>query len=454
MAKVLVVGAGISGLLAACFAADKGHDVKVLAYGQGALTVAGGIIDLYGYDEQGNLVTDPLQHIATLPKTHPYALMGAQRVEESLEAFKKLTASQGYHYYGDGHHQQRVPTAIGSFKPSCLIPQTIDGSAAFNRPKIVVVGFNLLKDYYPKLIAKNLHHFFGKLKEVTIEEITLQWPTGRGYRDVSALDLARDLETSVGQLNFINQLKGKVGPDCAVIIPPILGERPELSAAIQQKLEQELNTKLIEVSAIPPSVTGLRLDLLLHRACEQKHVTVIDKAQAIGFTGLKATAENLSGKRDPYGPVPGICKSLITGGYGREREYAADAFIIATGGVFGSGLVSSMGQMYEPIFDLRVPVPHEQKDWSHQYLFCGKPQPFASYGVAVNKHLQPIDPEDPDEHVIFHNVQFVGRSLRGYDFCFEKSGNGVAVTTAYHAVCELERNLKESADVMARAARY
>ena len=409
MAKVIVVGAGVSGLLAACFAADRGHEVKVLAYGLGALTVAGGIIDLFGYDEHGSLISDPLKHIETLKKPHPYALLGAERVNEALEAFKALTAEQNYHYLGDGHHNQKVPTAIGSFKPSCLIPPSIDGQIIFERPKILVVGFNLLKDYYPKLIAKNLKHFFGDAKGIDIQEVILDWPTGRAYRDVSALDLARDLETSVGQLNFINQLKGKCGP----------------------------------------SVTGLRLDHLLRRACEQRHIEIIDKAQVIGFTGLKADAPK--DMPHEYSKVRGICQSLITGGYGREREYSADAFIIATGGVFGSGLVSAMGKMYEPIFDLEIPVPAEQKDWSHQYLFCGKPQPFAAYGVAVNEHLQPIDPLDPQEQVLLHNVQFVGRSLRGYDFCFEKSGNGVAVTTAYQAACELEHILKESAAVIDRA---
>ena len=426
MAKVIVVGAGVSGLLAACFAADRGHEVKVLAYGLGALTVAGGIIDLFGYDEHGSLISDPLKHIETLKKPHPYALLGAERVNEALEAFKALTAEQNYHYLGDGHHNQKVPTAIGSFKPSCLIPPSIDGQIIFERPKILVVGY-----------------FFGDAKGIDIQEVILDWPTGRAYRDVSALDLARDLETSVGQLNFINQLKGKCGPDTTLIIPPILGERPELAAGIQEHIEQELNTKMVEVSAIPPSVTGLRLDHLLRRACEQRHIEIIDKAQVIGFTGLKADAPK--DMPHEYSKVRGICQSLITGGYGREREYSADAFIIATGGVFGSGLVSAMGKMYEPIFDLEIPVPAEQKDWSHQYLFCGKPQPFAAYGVAVNEHLQPIDPLDPQEQVLLHNVQFVGRSLRGYDFCFEKSGNGVAVTTAYHAVKQLDTVLGATA---------
>ena len=35
--------------------------------------------------------------------------------------------------------------------------------------------------------------------------------------------------------------------------------------------------------------------------------------------------------------------------------------------------------------------------------------------------------------VIYPNVRVVGRNLAGYDFCFEKSGNGVALTSAYKA---------------------
>lgn len=442
MAKIAIVGAGISGLLAACYAAKAGHQVKVLSYGQGALTVAGGIIDLFGYDTEGKLVTDPLAHIATLKKPHPYALLGAERVAEALTAFKELTSEQGYLYLGDGHCNQKVPTAIGSFKPSCLIPPSIESSALFERNKLIVVGFPLLKDYYPKLIAKNLRHYFGDKKEVSTVEVNLNWPTGREYRDVSALDIARELETPLGRLNFITQLKGKCGPDCALVIPPILGERPELSAGIQKELERELNTKLVEVSTIPPSVTGLRLDKLLRQACLKLGVTIVEKAHVIGFTSALDASGDYIRKPESKAKAAKICKTLVTGGYGANHEYNVDAVIVATGGAFSGGLVTQMGRMYEPIFGLEIPVPADQQEWSHQYLFCGKPQPFAAYGVAVNENLQPVDPIG---EVLLSNVQFIGRSLQGYDFCFEKSGNGVAITTAYHAVKQLDSVLSATA---------
>ena len=419
MAKVIVVGSGIAGLLSACFAAQKGHQVTVLSYGQGALTVAGGIIDVYGYDKDGQQISDPLKQIATLKAPHPYALIGVSQVEAALNAFKDLTAKNGYPYLGDGHTNQIVPTAIGFFKPSCLIPQSIEGSALFKRKKIVVVGFELLKDYFPKLIAKNFKKYFGNDKDISIKNVSLNWTSGRAYRDVSALDIARALENKIEQLNIVSQLKAIADPDTTFVIPPVMAERHELSAQIQDSMEEGLNgAKLVEVSSIPPSVTGLRLDRLLHKAAISLGVTIIEKAHVIG-----SNVEN------------GVCKEVLTGGYGRVRSYAADAFIVATGGVFGNGLVTQMGRMYEPIFGLEIKVPEDQKDWSYQYLFCGKPQPFASYGVAVNEKLQPVT---AGGEAVLSNVFFAGRSLAGYDFCYEKSGNGVCVASAYHAACQLD----------------
>ena len=55
-------------------------------------------------------------------------------------------------------------------------------------------------------------------------------------------------------------------------------------------------------------------------------------------------------------------------------------------------------------------------------------------GVKVNTGLVPVDEQDME---VVKNVKVVGRSLAGYDFCFEKSGNGVAIATAYKAALSL-----------------
>ena len=50
--------------------------------------------------------------------------------------------------------------------------------------------------------------------------------------------------------------------------------------------------------------------------------------------------------------------------------------------------------------------------------------------VRVGAQLRPCSEEGS---VLLDNVRFVGRSLGGYDFATEKSGNGVALATAWYA---------------------
>ena len=51
-------------------------------------------------------------------------------------------------------------------------------------------------------------------------------------------------------------------------------------------------------------------------------------------------------------------------------------------------------------------------------------------GVWVVSSLRAVDDSG---NVVLKNVYVVGRNLSGYDFCFEHSGNGVALSSAYKA---------------------
>lgn len=412
---VVVIGGGIAGLLCSIWAAKRGKSVRLLTYGQGALTVAGGIIDLYGYDENGDEVIDPIKAAASLKAPHPYVIVGAKMLEEAVGAFVKLTDEVGYPYVGDGHTSLKVPTAIGSFKNSGLAPRCLDGKVFEEAENIMVVGFSLLKDYFPELIANGYRGYYEGSKNVSERKVKLAFAQGQGYRDVSALDVARELDKPEQLLNVIEQLKPSVKPNSVLVFPPVLGEKPDYK--VWEKLEQELDCKVVETSSMPPSVTGLRLDNLLKRTAKDLGVDVIEKAHVI-----------LGHVED------GRCTCVCTQNYGRKLYYSADDFVLATGGVFGGGLKASMGKMTEPIFNLEIVVPADQADWSYQHLFAGRAQPFASYGVKVNDKLNPLN---ADGSVAVSNLKVIGRALAGYDFCFEKSGNGVCLATAYAAAALL-----------------
>jgi len=50
--------------------------------------------------------------------------------------------------------------------------------------------------------------------------------------------------------------------------------------------------------------------------------------------------------------------------------------------------------------------------------------------VKVDNKLRPVDDAG---NVLLENVFVAGKTLAGYDYCSEKSGNGVALATAYRA---------------------
>ncbi|MDQ0202372.1 anaerobic glycerol-3-phosphate dehydrogenase subunit GlpB [Pectinatus haikarae] len=408
---ILIIGNGISGLFAACIAADMGKKVQILSYGAGTLTIGGGIIDVLGYDDQGKFIADPLKGMDGISANHPYAKTGAQTAKKALEAFLKITEEEGYPYLGSPDKNLWLPTAVGNFKPTCLVPRTMDTEALFKADNILVVGFDTMKDFYADMATKNLRERLSKNKNVEEFIVKLNFEYGRDLRDISAMDVARWLETDEGHRSFVDQVKGQVKANTAIVLPPVLGLEPNYK--VLDSLKKELSCALIEVSSLPPAVTGTRLNKMLHSCAKKRGVQIIEKARVVG-------SEIIDGK----------CQAVITEGFDRQRKFYAEQFILATGGVYGGGIIAKIGAMSEPIFNIDIEVPKVQTDWSYKQLFADKKQIFAQYGVSVDENLTPVaaDGSKPAS-----NVKVVGRSLAGYDFCYEKSGNGVALITAYKA---------------------
>ena len=408
---VLVIGGGLAGLVAACTAAEKGKKVQVLSYGAGTLTIGGGIIDAIGYTDDAKPVAKPSVALANVTAAHPYAKVGKSVVGAAFNAFKKITEAEGFAYIGDLDKNQWVPTAVGTLKPTCLTSKTMDASVLESAKDVLVVGFDTLKDFYAHIVAKNLKKIYGDKKSVSEAVVKLNF-TGR---DVNALDVSRWLDSAEGRNEFAAQIKDQVKPGMVVVVPPVLGTAPDYK--VLEALEKGLSCKFIEVSAMPPSVTGYRLRAMLLNYARKLGVTIVEKA--------KVTASHVEN---------GKCEYVVTEGFDRERKYYAKEFILATGGVYGGGLEAEIGKMVEPIFDLPIDVPEVQTDWSHKNLFSDEKQIFAQLGVTVNSSLTPVDAAGNE---LISNLKVVGRSLAGYDYCFEKSGNGVAIATAYKAAISL-----------------
>ena len=92
---VIVIGGGIAGLFAAITAARRGKQVLLMTKGVGALAIAGGTVDVYGYDAGGAPVRNPAAALTELGPEHPYARVGRENVIQAMQAFLELLEARG-----------------------------------------------------------------------------------------------------------------------------------------------------------------------------------------------------------------------------------------------------------------------------------------------------------------------------------------------------------------------
>ncbi|WP_378950341.1 anaerobic glycerol-3-phosphate dehydrogenase subunit GlpB [Pelosinus sp. sgz500959] len=406
---VIVIGGGLSGLMAAAVSVKNNKKVTLLSLGAGTLTIGGGIVDVMGYVNGGEPAATPSAGLLQVDTEHPYKKIGRPAIEKSIEFFKEICAQEGYPYLGNLNEMQWIPTAAGTLKPTCLVPKTMDTTKLKEANHVVVLGFEALKDFYPHLISKNLKKLPG-FTEKTYEVVMIDPGLADG-RDVTALDVARLLDTEQGLAECTQKMRAVIKPGSVVVIPPVLGTSPDYR--ILDNLQKSLKCTFVECASVPPSITGLRLRTMMLRYLKKNGVRIVEQA-----TVARSIVKD------------GQCTAVITAGIDRERTYYAKSFILANGGFYGGGLVAEPENVIEPIFNLPIAAPSDHELWANMSLFSNEPQPFALIGISVDEKMRPLDEVGK---VVLTNVFVAGRNLRGYDFCFEKSGNGVALASGYQA---------------------
>ena len=131
---VIVIGSGMAGLIAAAAAAQRGKKTTLLSKGAGTLVIGGGIVDILGYTEAGKAILSPGAAVEQAQEAHPYAKLGLENVKQAAKFLQEICEQEGYAYVGDLEHNQWVPTAAGTLKPTCLVPRTMDASRS-RRPR-------------------------------------------------------------------------------------------------------------------------------------------------------------------------------------------------------------------------------------------------------------------------------------------------------------------------------
>ncbi len=412
---VIVIGAGLAGLMAAEAAQNQGARVLVLARGMGSLPLTTGCIDGLAYSPQTeNILSSPL---AALPRLahecprHPYTVLGREKILKALAHFNEFTQQIGLPYAGNFGSTLLLPTPLGTFHPSCLVPETMkQGNLCLPGPALLV-GFRGLKDFSPFLAAENLNCLYaqGKISSSFRAEL-LERPNLDG-KAINSFNLSRAFDEEDFRKVFAEKVRPILNSGERLGLPAVLGFHSPCEAL--EDLKERLKADVFEIPMPPPSVPGIRLFRKFQIYLQEKGVRLI-----LGLSTLTPHRES---------------KEVIGFSFGFSENnpiYTASAIVLATGKFVGGGLDSDRGRIYETLLDLSVAYPKNRRQWFSPRLLAAEGQPFNRFGVEVNESLQPVDPEG---RVLYANLFAAGAILAQADSMSEKSGGGIALSTGYWA---------------------
>jgi glycerol-3-phosphate dehydrogenase subunit B len=421
-ADVVVIGAGLSGLVATARLAEQGAVVTLVAKGHASTHWGSGGLDIAAPVGAAT----PAHGIARLAQLeHPYAFL-APDVAPSLAWLLERLGSGGLPYVGTLDTPiRRVPTAIGGTRRVAIVPAA---QAAALRPSerdeiLVIAGPAGFKDFWPAAIADSLQRedvWMGADRPTDVRGVTVELPGLSERNNLNAIHLANRFDDPARRTDDIGRFakaveKAAGGRSGRVALPAVFGLAAH--AEVWAELRARLPLEPFEVPLVPPSVPGIRLWRLLR-----------ERIRAAG--GRVQVGEQVARIHVEGGRVTAVEMEAAT----RTHLIRTEAVVLATGGLTGGGLVATGdGRIVEPLLGLHVDFPPHDA-WLVSDGLDPAGHPIESAGIPTDARLRPLG---ADRRVSHANVLVVGALLEEQRVLRERCGDGVAVASGWRAANEL-----------------
>ena len=396
---LIVIGMGLSGLMAAKTASEAGQKVLIIGKGMGSLSLYSNTIDLLAPVPKMSEMRGALsQWIIDRPK-HPYAKAGINRIEEALSSFISLFPKP-YSFQTVGKGNCLIPTGAGTLRPTYLVPSTMVAGTSLEEGKGVIVGFRGFKDFYADYVATR---FKGRGIGLTL---------GEGFhQEITATALARLMEKEPFRAWVGREIKKELHGETRIGFPALLGVRDPWK--VKSDLEETIGVEVFEIPILPPSIPGLRIfnrfkEWLIRRG--------------VGFLlGHSVSRSVLKGKK---------CEGVHVFNPPVSNFYTADHYILATGRFVGGGLVADQKRILEPVFNLPIAQPKSREDWFRKSFFDELPHPVHQAGILTDPSFQGVNERG---EISLKNVWIAGSILADHHSMDEKSKEGIEIVTGYMA---------------------
>ncbi len=412
-ADVVVIGAGLSGLACAVELAERGASVFLAAKGMASTHWTHGGLDVAAPDG-ATTSRQGIERLAAAPR-HPYARLGPL-VADAVEAHRaRLTGSAVALVGGLDTPLASVPTPVGALRPAAILPiGQAAAAAAWDGEGLFLLGIGRFRDAWVHYAARNLAvtDWPGGPREVRAAEVEL--PGLERLNNLNARSLALLFDDPAWRARALRAFAAAVPPGAWRIgVPAVLGLTTH--AETHREAEATLGHRVFEMTSLPPSVPGARL----FDALRTRLLSAGGRVQ-IGFDVVEVERE---GRR---------VVAIHTEAASRTLRLAADAFVLATGGIAGEGIRAHRGRrLEERVFGLPVTAPEDGEWFSDDPM---QPHPIESLGIAVDDTLRPVG---TDGEPVLDNVQVIGSALAGMRYLEQRCGDGVAITSAFAAARSL-----------------
>jgi len=414
-ADVVVIGAGLAGLSCAAELAAGGARVCVAAAGYASTHWTHGGVDVAA----PAAAKTSREGVTTLAAVdgHPYAWL-AGSLDAAIAAHRTRMETAAIGVVGTiDDPLVAIPTAIGALRPAAILPAA---QAPALRPwggdGLLLVGIGRYRDAWASYAARNLRAsaWADGPREVRAVEVDL--PDLAELNNLNAPSLARRFDDAAWRARALRTIAARIPVGAWRIgLPAVLGV--EAHAAVLEEARSALGHDVVELPSLPPSVPGMRLAAALER-----QILAADGRVQVGFDVVEV-------ERDRRRII-----AIHTEAASRTLRLVADAFVLATGGIGGTGVRAHPdGRLEERVLGLPVAAPPRDRWFSEDPLV---PHPLEAAGIVVDDVHRPVG---DDRMPLLDNVRVIGSALAGMRYLSERCGDGVALASAHHVASSLAR---------------
>lgn len=404
MKRVLVVGGGVAGTVAALAAKEAGAEVQLAARAPGASALCGGLVEVAN-DPLGRAVpaVEAATALATRHPSHPYGRLRARldRLPAALSLLRSRLAP--LFVPGEESPTERFATTLGGLRAAALA-HAAQAVGALRPGRHIGVGWfrNQPAILDGELVAAGLREAGLDARACGLDylnrEEQLSW---------SAFELARWLDRPGEARRFGESIQRAQTQVDLLLLPPLLGlERHE---EVFAELSQQAGVPCAELVAGTPSVPGLRLQRALERA--------------LAAAGIELAR----------GDVGKLTESRVRlTGEGGGEELTFDEVVVASGRFVGGG-VERERTFSEPLLGLPVWDGTTQLAFQpiETLLGEGPGSPCAAFRAGLHYDAE-LHPLDGDGNPVGW-ARIAGSLLAGSDHAVDGAGLGLAAFTGYLA---------------------